>query len=41
MPGVMSLCMAAETSNNGYQLVWADEFDVDGPPNPKNWIFGK
>ena len=22
-----------------YKLVWADEFDVDGPPNPKNWTF--
>ncbi|MEM9789259.1 MAG: glycoside hydrolase family 16 protein [Planctomycetota bacterium] len=21
----------------GYQLVWHDEFDVDGPPNPDNW----
>jgi len=24
------------TKNN---LVWADEFDVDGPPNPQNWNF--
>jgi len=23
----------------GYQLVWHDEFDVDGPPNPANWKF--
>ena len=23
----------------GYTLVWHDEFDVDGPPNPKNWKF--
>ena len=23
----------------GYRLVWADEFETDGPPNPKNWIF--
>lgn len=22
-----------------YTLVWADEFDQDGPPNPKNWTF--
>jgi len=22
-----------------YKLVWADEFDADGPPNPKNWTF--
>ncbi len=23
----------------GYKLVWSDEFDKDGPPNSKNWIF--
>lgn len=23
----------------GYQLVWADEFDTDGRPNPENWRF--
>jgi beta-glucanase (GH16 family) len=23
----------------GYQLAWADEFDVEGPPNPENWSF--
>jgi beta-glucanase (GH16 family) len=23
----------------GYRLVWSDEFDKDGPPDPKNWIF--
>jgi beta-glucanase (GH16 family) len=21
----------------GFQLVWSDEFDVDGPPSPNNW----
>ena len=20
-------------------LVWSDEFDVDGPPNPENWVY--
>jgi len=25
----------------GYKLVWADEFDEDGAPNPKNWAFEK
>jgi beta-glucanase (GH16 family) len=33
---------AAETvapSDGGYQLVWADEFDQDGPPNPDNWTY--
>lgn len=22
---------------DGFELVWSDEFDVDGPPNPDNW----
>jgi beta-glucanase (GH16 family) len=26
---------------NGYKLVWHDEFDVDGAPNPNNWKFEK
>jgi beta-glucanase (GH16 family) len=21
------------------QLIWADEFNVDGPPNPANWVY--
>jgi beta-glucanase (GH16 family) len=25
----------------GYSLVWHDEFDVDGAPNPANWKFEK
>jgi beta-glucanase (GH16 family) len=37
---VMAQETAAPTATEGeYQLVWADEFDVDGAPNPKNWIF--
>jgi len=27
------------TVPDGYTLVWHDEFDVDGPPDPKNWKF--
>jgi beta-glucanase (GH16 family) len=23
----------------GWQLVWADEFDKDGPPDPRNWTY--
>jgi beta-glucanase (GH16 family) len=23
----------------GFKLVWNDEFNVDGPPNPKDWIY--
>jgi beta-glucanase (GH16 family) len=26
-------------SAEGYQLVWADEFNQDGMPNPKNWTY--
>ena len=26
-------------SQSPWQLVWADEFDKDGPPDPKNWNF--
>ena len=26
-------------ADEGYSLVWADEFDVDGRPNPANWIY--
>ena len=25
--------------NNGYKLVWADEFEKEGKPNPENWKF--
>jgi beta-glucanase (GH16 family) len=25
----------------GYELVWHDEFDTDGPPDPANWKFEK
>jgi len=32
---------AAEVSTNGYRLVWSDEFDKDGKPDPKNWTFEK
>ncbi|MES2981189.1 MAG: glycoside hydrolase family 16 protein [Verrucomicrobiota bacterium] len=34
-----SICQAEPTQHKGYKLVWADEFDKDGPPNPKNWVF--
>ncbi|MEX0927811.1 MAG: glycoside hydrolase family 16 protein [Balneolales bacterium] len=26
-------------SPDGFNLVWSDEFDVDGPPDPNNWNF--
>lgn len=30
-----------EAATGGYRLVWADEFNTDGPPNPANWSFEK
>ena len=30
---------APNEPQEGYKLVWADEFDVDGAPNPANWQF--
>jgi len=32
---------AADKTADGYKLVWADEFDKDGEPNPKNWTYEK
>ena len=26
-------------TEGGYRLVWADEFDQDGPPDAQNWSF--
>src|SRR5262245_1060305 len=31
--------LAAAPLYPGYTLVWSDEFDKDGPPSEKNWIF--
>lgn len=31
--------LSAETTPEGYELVWADEFETEGPPNPENWGF--
>jgi endo-1,4-beta-xylanase len=37
---VMKVASQTRTpAGEGYRLVWADEFDTDGPPNPKNWKF--
>lgn len=30
---------AADEPPKGYRLVWSDEFETDGPPNPDNWTF--
>lgn len=31
--------LASGCASNGYKLVWHDEFNQNGPPNPKNWNF--
>ncbi|QMU29604.1 glycoside hydrolase family 16 protein [Adhaeribacter radiodurans] len=32
---------AKNKKDTGWQLVWADEFNILGRPDPKNWIFEK
>lgn len=32
---------AANRQEKGYQLVWADEFNRDGAPDPANWTYEK
>ncbi len=34
---VALISRVAEVSTNGYRLVWSDEFNTDGTPDPKNW----
>ena len=29
----------ADTGLDGYELVWSDEFNTDGPPSPENWTY--
>ncbi len=37
---MLSSCQATPTTNaDGYMLVWADEFDIDGRPDPNNWTY--
>ena len=35
----MVACSSTKSPYEGYELVWADEFDVDGAPNPENWTY--
>lgn len=42
----MGFCLVAQgqpilndTTNAGYKLVWSDEFNKDGSPDPQNWKF--
>jgi beta-glucanase (GH16 family) len=39
--GAQSGSAGAIAVPSGYKLVWHDEFDVDGAPNPANWKFEK
>jgi len=34
-----AVCLAADPRADEYHLVWADEFDVDGEPDPERWTF--
>jgi len=41
---VLCLCVTATVGStsslyDGYTLVWSDEFDKDGPPDPCNWTY--
>ena len=31
--------VAVNETTNAWKLVWADEFNTDGPPNPANWNY--
>jgi hypothetical protein len=30
---------AQERAGGSYELVWSDEFDTDGPPDPAKWVW--
>lgn len=38
---MVNLAAKSQPAIPGYQLVWADEFDKDGLPNPANWTYEK
>ena len=31
--------VSPEPAGPGWKLVWSDEFDIDGAPNPANWRY--
>ena len=43
--GILIVSIACDTGNGrhstpgSYRLVWSDEFDTDGQPDPANWNF--
>jgi len=36
---VVTVCNTAVAADRQYELVWADEFERDGPPNPADWTY--
>lgn len=38
-PGTVQCQQIQPDTVDGYKLVWADEFNNEGPPNPANWKF--
>lgn len=39
MPYAISCTQSPKTQGEGWELVWSDEFDYDGAPDPKWWTF--
>ena len=39
--GVFTLLSAPSSvpDEHGWKLVWSDEFDIDGAPDPRNWHY--
>lgn len=40
-PARLNYGLGQVRADTGWKLVWADEFDIVGRPNPKNWDFEK
>jgi beta-glucanase (GH16 family) len=38
---ILICAVASADESKAWKLVWADEFNTDGKPNPKNWIYEK
>ena len=39
LTGCQSMSQSRSDSTNGYTLVWQDEFNRDGKPDPEKWSF--
>ncbi|MBT8043628.1 MAG: glycoside hydrolase family 16 protein [Verrucomicrobiae bacterium] len=35
----LAFCSSINAEQKEWKLVWADEFNVDGKPDPKNWVY--